>query len=99
MEQPELLPGEEWYLSAFWELSSERIGSGSQTLGRIPWSRALMFGAYHGLEEPMLSAFWKYVSAMDMGYLQFMKNEHERHTRYQKKKPAASSKSPRYTRS
>jgi len=98
MEQPELLPGEEWFVTSYWELSSERVGSGSQTLGRIPWSRAIMFGADHGLEEPMLSAFWRYVSAMDTGYLEFMKHEHDRHVRYSKKKSKKSAKA-RYDRS
>tara|TARA_R110000851_G_scaffold268071_2_gene420695 strand:+ start:23404 stop:23577 length:174 start_codon:yes stop_codon:yes gene_type:complete len=56
-----------------------------------------MFGAYHGLEEPMLSAFWKYVQAMDNGYLEFQKHEHDRHQRYAKKKNPKSA-SARYKR-
>ncbi len=84
---PELLPGEEWYVSAFWDLASERIGSGSQTLGRIPWSKAMMFGTYWGLREPMLSGFWLIIQQMDMGYLEYMKGEHDRYVRLNKPKP------------
>lgn len=95
---PVLLPGEDWYLHAYWALDSERIGGGSQTVGRIPWSRTLTYGAYHGLVEPMLSAFWEYVIAMDSGYREHMRIEHDRFTRMNKPKKAAKKPEARYAR-
>lgn len=82
-----LLAGEEWFLRTYWVLDSERTGSGSQTVGRIPWSRVIAYGSFYGLSGWLLSALWEYVSAMDSGYREFMRNEHERYTRMNKKKP------------
>lgn len=65
------------------------------TVGRIPWSRVMQFGAHHGLREPLLSHLWTIINAMDDGYREYMKNEHDRHARYaRKKKPAAPSRAP-----
>lgn len=58
------------------------------TVGRIPWSRAMVYGSHAGLEEPMLSHFWTIIARMDGGYLEWMKNEHDRHARMNKPKGA-----------
>lgn len=67
------------------------------TVGRIPWSKAMQYGAYFGLEEPMLSHFWTIVASMDGGYLEWMKNEHDRHSRMNKPKKGKAG-SGRYSR-
>lgn len=75
------MPGEEWYIAAYWDLATERTGAGSQTLGRIPWSRVMTYGAYSGLDESMLPIFWRIIRQMDAGYLEYMKGEHDRYVR------------------
>lgn len=76
-----LLPHEEWYVAAYWDLATERAAAGSQTLGRIPWSRAMLYGSHAGLDESALSIFWRIIRQMDVGYLEYMKGEHDRYVR------------------
>lgn len=71
-----MLPGEEFYLEAFWSLSTERqVG---QALGRIPWSRAMLYAVKEGVEPDMLGPFWRILYEMDTGYLEHQRNEHDK---------------------
>lgn len=80
-ECPELLPGEEIYVRAFWDLRTEAT-SGDRTLGRIPWSKAREYGQHLlGLEPAMLDPFWRVITACDTGFLEWMKSEHDRYVR------------------
>mgnify|MGYP003636533986 CR=1 FL=1 len=97
LDKPVLLPGEEWFLTAYWTCATERRSDG-QTVGHIPWSSVIQFGSYHGLDRWMLDLLWAFLSEMDKGFLLWMKNEHDRHVRMNKpkKKPkAAKSKGKR----
>lgn len=78
---PELLPGEdEIYVRAFWDLSSERQVSGG-VVGRIPWGRTRQYARAIGIRSDMLDAFWRVISAMDEGYLEWMRSEYDRNVK------------------
>jgi len=77
-----LLPGDEFYFAAFWELSSERqVG---QVFGPIPWSRVVDYAFFAGLNASMLSLFLRVIRAMDDGYLGWLREQHDRATRMAK---------------
>jgi len=70
-------------LQAFWTLSTERQSSAG-SIGQIPWSAAMRYGSFRGIEVSMLPAFWQVVSMMDGGFLEWMRSEHDRHVRMSK---------------
>lgn len=81
LDCPELFPFEWRYMRAFWDLRTE-AQSGDQTVGRIPWSKARQYGREAmGFFDDMLEPFWLIMSSMDAGFLEWMSNEHARHTR------------------
>lgn len=76
MEKPELEPGEDFYIGAFWDLSTERqVG---MVLGRIPYSRARAYGRRAGLRGAMLDAFWVIIRELDDGYSEWMSQEYKK---------------------
>ena len=74
------MPGEEWYLEAYWTLSTERQ-IGGMAVGSIAWSAVIRYGSYSGLDRSMLDHFWTIISTMDSGYMKWMSDQHERHMR------------------
>lgn len=77
LDFPEILPGEEFYLIAFWTLSTERqVSQGA--LGRIPWSRAMNYAVKKGVAPDMLDAFWQIVSTLDAAYLEGQRTEYKK---------------------
>ena len=77
-ECPALLPGERFYIPAFWHLDTERT-SGGLTLGRIPWSKARDYAREElGFGPQMQRVFWKVIYALDTGYRKAKKDEHDR---------------------
>lgn len=85
------------YLRAFWDLASERRSDG-MSVGRIPWSMARLYARDElGLEECMLDHFWRIISAMDAGFLNWQKSEHDRHVRAHAPKKRASKGGNRQT--
>lgn len=87
-----MLPGMGFFLSAFWDLSTERIGSGASA-GPIPWSKARSYAMSAGLEEAMLQPFWSIMHAMDAAYLGWKGAQHKRLVRDSRAEPAAGKKS------
>lgn len=72
------MPGEENYLIAFWDLSTERQSNGS-TLGQIPWSIARTYAREQlGYTDDMLGMFWRVISKMDSAFLGGKKDEYDR---------------------
>lgn len=75
-EEPQLAPGEEFFLRAFWELSTERqIGWAS---GPIPHSAILGYGERAGLESSTMGLFVQVLRSMDAAYLGWLAKERER---------------------
>lgn len=67
-------------MEAFWTLSTERqVSQGA--IGQIPWSAAMRYASFRGVEGSMLRAFWKVISAMDDGFREWQRGEHDRHVR------------------
>lgn len=56
--------GSEFYLRAFYELSSERL----IPRGPIPWNRIREYGTAQGLEPDVLALFHAVVREMDQEY-------------------------------
>jgi len=95
LAKPEILLGEEVYFEAFWHLRTE-AQQGDSTLGRIPWSKAIQYGA--GLFCPeFVDPFWRIIYALDTAYLEWQRAEYDRNIR-QKKPAKAPSKGGTRTR-
>lgn len=70
------LPGDEFYMKAFWDLSTERqLGMG---VGPIPWSRIFQYGNFYQLDEDLLDPFIQIIREMDNGYLEFQQDKKEK---------------------
>lgn len=60
-------PGDELYLNAFWELSTER--SYGDYLGPIPWSKIIFYGDRARLDDTMLLVFSRVIRELDEAFL------------------------------
>lgn len=50
------------------------------TVGRIPWSTIRKYGREEfGLDGVLLDGFWILMSTLDVGFGEWMSEEHERH--------------------
>lgn len=63
LNQPELLPGLQFYFSAFLELSTCRYD------GPIPWTAIVQYAEMHGVEDDHMDDFRYYMREMDAAYL------------------------------
>lgn len=76
LEEPYLLPGESFYMEAFWELSTCRsFGNG---VGPIPWTAIVQYGYTSELESDTLEIFVAVIRAMDAEYVKWQSAEAER---------------------
>jgi len=72
-DAPDILPGHEFFLKAFWELSTERqIGF---AIGPIPVSRVRTYAAQNGLDEQSTELLVHVVRSMDGAYLKWVADE------------------------
>lgn len=94
LDWPELLPGEEFYVRSFWDLSTERPVS-QGVIGRIPWSKAMDYAVRHGVEPDMLATFWRVIFGMDTGYLDQQRGEYNRSMSAAQREASRQSKSKR----
>jgi hypothetical protein len=76
LEEPTIHAMEGFYLRAFWELSTERHFG--QILGPIPWSRVLEYAFWTGLDADMIDPFVQIIRALDSGFLEYMRGEHDK---------------------
>lgn len=71
--EPATLPGDEWYLRAFWRLSTCRqIGMG---VGPIPWNCIVQYADRYGLEPAVSEMFIEVVREMDSAYLKWSNDQ------------------------
>lgn len=68
LQQPESARGDEFYLRAFWDLSTTRRAWGAQ-LGPIPWDRIVHYGMHYGLDAVMMEVFVRVIRALDEEWL------------------------------
>jgi len=74
-EEPALLPGDEFYMDSFWELSTCReVGMG---MGPIPWDKIIMYSSYFQLEPDIRNVFVLTIRAMDTVYLKWHDDKRE----------------------
>lgn len=66
-DEPQLWPGDEFYLRAFYELSTCR-GVG-MSAGPIPWNIAVMYAQYQGLDADSIQPFIDIIRKLDAVYL------------------------------
>lgn len=68
-EEPPKGVGDDFYLDAFRNLSTERqVG---MELGEIPWSKVVEYGLYKGLDSDMIDAFVHIIRSMDVEYMKW----------------------------
>lgn len=71
-----MLDGDEFYLAAFWELSSTRSQGWGE--GQIPWTAMKDYAEFHELEDDVARAFVQVMRAMDSAYLEWQADESRR---------------------
>lgn len=65
--------GDEFWLRAFWELSTERMFG--QVIGPIPNSRIVQYGERKGLNRAMLGVLEAVIREMDEAWLGWQRDE------------------------
>ena len=79
LEDPAPGPQDDFYLRAFWDLSTEReVGFG---VGPIPWSKIVEYGELEGLDLDVMRSFVRVVREMDTGYLKWQSDEADKKRR------------------
>lgn len=66
-------PGDEFYLSAFWDLCTER--SIGMSVGPIPWNRIREYSEFAGLDRPNAFAFAAIIRKLDATYLEHLRGD------------------------
>lgn len=78
MEEPCLLPGDEFYLKAFWDLNTERaIGF---SIGPIPWKSIVEYATWSQLADDVARTFVYTMREMDSAYLKHVADKQEKET-------------------
>ncbi len=75
-KQPELVRGDEFYIRAFWELSTCR--QFGQSFGPIPWHRILQYGLHKRLDRGMIDVLEVVVRELDEEYLRWLRDNQKR---------------------
>lgn len=78
LEEPDLLPGDEFYVKAFWDLSTERYFGWA--VGPIPWSRIVAYGERCNLDDGMISVFVYVIRSMDEAYQEWFREDSNKST-------------------
>jgi len=83
-DRPPEVRGDEIYLRAFWELSSER--QFGQSVGPIPWSKVIQYGERKGLDSVMIGVLEVVMRELDEVYLKdLLEAQRKRSGRNQRK--------------
>lgn len=82
-EEPAVHRGDDFYLRAFWELSSER--QFGHAIGPIPWSKIVQYGERRKLDDAMMLVFEHVMRILDEAYLRWQRDDQER--RIEQNKP------------
>ncbi len=67
---PELQRGDEFYIKAFWELSTCRHYSGG-AVGPIPWDKIMDYANKAGLDSTMEGVFLEAMRGLDVTWLRW----------------------------
>ena len=71
--RPPLIRGDEFYMRAFWELSSCR--QFGEAIGPIPWHRIAQYGSRKQLGSGMMGVFETVIRELDEAYLSQQREE------------------------
>lgn len=85
LDAPTLQAGLDFYLKAFFILSSCRQIGMSES--RIPWTAANDYSLRYGLSEADFDALWELISAMDTAYLNHQAKKHDKKEAVGRKPP------------
>jgi hypothetical protein len=76
-EEPDIGTGDDFYLSAFYELSTcRRYGN---VIGPIPWNRIVQYGDRKQLDEEVCDAFVYIIREMDSSYISWYSKQEKKH--------------------
>lgn len=75
-DRPQIAHGDEWYINAFWELSSTRAVGFSP--GPIPWHHIVAYASRAGLSESMITLAVRVIRALDTAYLKWQQDQAEK---------------------
>ncbi len=82
IDRPESTPEDDFYLKAFWDLSSTRsIGFG---VGPIPWDQIVSYADRMGLEPDIAQGFVRIIQALDGTYLIWQEDERKKKSKTRK---------------
>ena len=76
MEEPPLYPGDDFFLTAFYQLSSCRQVTDS-FLGQIPWYVIIKYAETRELEPDVSIAFEHIISEMDTEYIKWQRKKQD----------------------
>lgn len=76
MNEPQLYPGDYFYLKAWSDLNSCR--SMGMSRGPIPWKDIILYAEYSQLEYDLIEPFVLIIRTMDSAYIDWVENEEER---------------------
>tara|TARA_R110000803_G_scaffold20201_5_gene52227 strand:- start:8613 stop:8924 length:312 start_codon:yes stop_codon:yes gene_type:complete len=71
-DRPTPRRGEDFFIGAFWELSTTRTFG--QVIGPIPWNRIVEYGYHKGLEPDMIGVLELVVRELDECWLEQQRN-------------------------
>ena len=77
-EEPPCVRGDDFYMRAFWELSSER--QFGHAIGPIPWSKIVFYGERQKLDDSMVLVFEHVIRELDEAYLKYQRDEQKKRT-------------------
>lgn len=70
------MPGEDFYIRAFWDLTTERqLG---MAMGSIPWSKIDDYGRKSGLDSDTMDLFRVLIRELDNAYLKWASEQQDR---------------------
>ena len=72
-QRPPEVRGDQFYLAAFWELSSCR--DFGQFIGPIPWDKIVLYGERKGLDSDMITVLEVVIRELDEVYLSDLREQ------------------------
>lgn len=78
MNAPIIIPGLDFYLTAFLVLSSERQNGMGE--GRIPWSKTREYALHYGLNDVEFEILWELITRIDGAYLEWQSKRSKKDT-------------------
>lgn len=72
-DKPPEQRGDDFYLRAFWELSSCRAFG--MAIGPIPWHYVIQYAQHHGLDDRMTLVFEVVMRTMDEAYMKSLNDK------------------------